>query len=173
MRPEGPESTLSLPIALFMLLQAAAAAAPTPAPSAAERSIDDPAVPLTGFVPFGSYETNVRGALARAQSLQGPLDGAWVVADVAGKPLYRFQLVDSGRTGETVEGVWSDPAARTPGSGGFFASVQNEGGRTVFHFEGRAIWVAPSTAGGYEGELTAPAAPQRRVTMKRPSPLGP
>jgi hypothetical protein len=172
LRPNDTESTLSGGVILFLVLQAAAADAGA-ASSAAARSIDDPAVPLTGFVPFGSYEANLRGAVARAQSLQGSLDGGWIVADAAGRPLYRFQLVDSGRAGAGIEGAWSDLQARSPGSGGFFSSVQQEGGRVTLRFDRGVMWVAPSTAGGFEGELSPPGDPPRWVTLKRPSPTGP
>lgn len=98
------------------------------------RRLDDPR-PLTGAVPQGSYEAGVRGAFTRSQSLQGPLDGTWLLKDAAGAGLYRVQLVDPGFADAPLEGVWSDLRVDgAPDASGFFTGVMREGARLTLRF---------------------------------------
>jgi len=149
---------------------------PFEAPPSEPRSIDDPR-PLTGFVPQGSYEDGVRGAISRAQTLLGPLDGAWVVTNLADAPLLRLQLVDPGFARGAIEGVWADQNAVGPDSRGFFSDISRAGTTVTLQFarpgEGTStltLQVRPE--GGYAGELVSAeiGRPETRtpVTMMRP-----
>ncbi|OYX34672.1 MAG: hypothetical protein B7Y99_05075 [Caulobacterales bacterium 32-69-10] len=142
-----------------------ASPAPVPAPPVAPatpappRKIEDLSRPLTGAVPQGSYESGIRGAFSRTQSLQGPLDGTWVLKDAAGASLYRVQLVDPGFSGGRLEGAWQDLRSGSPmESSGFFSGVAREGARLTLQFaragEGlTAITVDQRPDGRYAGEL--------------------
>lgn len=203
MRPEGAESTLSLSIVIAMILQAAvpaipqaavpaeiapsppsgqdAAILPVPAPftppdPAEPRRIDDPR-PLTGFVPQGSYEAGVRGAVARAQNLLGPLDGGWLVLHATGAPLLRLQLVDPGFSGGALEGVWSDQRAGGPDARGFLSGMSRLGTTVTMQFArpgagASTLTLQPRAEGGYAGDLVSAEVgrPETRtaVTMVRP-----
>ena len=195
MRPDDAESTLSLAVAFALTLQMAASAepvAPTPSPAAPSilsvpppfagpqpgpRRIDDLARPLTGAVPQGSYEARVRGAVERAQTLQGPRDGGWIVVDAAGARLFRFQIVDPGFASRRIEGVWSDLRAAGPDATGFFTDVARSGVTVTLQFAraggGEAtLTLQPGPQGGYVGEMvsvrTGAAASRAQVTMTRP-----
>ena len=200
MRPPGPESTLSLSILIPTIVQAAAAAMPQPAPPAQiapspapagaaailpvpppftppePRSIDDPR-PLNGFVPQGPYEAGVRGAIARAQNLLGPLDGGWLVLHPTGAPMLRLQLVDPGFSGGRLEGVWSDLRSGGPDSSGFLSGVSRLGTTVTIQFArpgagASTLTLRPRAEGGYEGELVSIEAgggqTRTPVTMARP-----
>lgn len=203
MRPAGVESTLSHAILLSIILQAGVAAMPggaaspepappvtapaqspailsVPPPFAAPtppepRRIDDLSRPLTGFVPQGSYEAGVRGAVARAQNLLGPLDGAWLVTDPAGAILFRFQLVDPGFSGGPLEGVWSDQGASGPDARGFFSGISRMGTTVTLQFArpgagASTLTLQPRPEGGYAGELASVAARTQVVMIRPPSP---
>lgn len=148
--------------------------APAPAPPAgrpsAPRKIDD-SRPLTGMVPQGSYEERLRGAFARTQSLQGPLDGAWVLKDAGGSSLYRVQLVDHGYAGSPLEGVWSDLKAG-PGAAatGFLASAVRDGDRLTLRFTeapGAVATLDFQAGAGFAGALKT-GETEQPVTMVRP-----
>jgi hypothetical protein len=151
----------------------AAAQSPPAAAPAPPRKIDDLAKPLTGAVPQGSYETGVRGAFSRTQSLQGPLDGTWILKDAAGVQLYRVQLVDPGFSGGRLEGAWQDlRSGAAMESSGFFSGVAREGTRLTLQFAraGAGLTVVtlePRPEGGYAGELKAEDKGEQ-VTLARP-----
>lgn len=163
MRSQGAESTLSLPLLLVLIAAAvdsSAAAAPAP------RRIEDKA-PLTGAVPQGSYEEGVRGRVAQAQNLKGPLDGGWIVRDQAGAALFRFQLVDPGFAGGVIEGVWLDAATGGPTGTGFFDSIERNAFATTLRMARGTLTLTPRSEGGWAGEFSAPSG-RRAVTMTRP-----
>lgn len=54
-----------------------------------------------------AYESRIKAAQASAQAFQGPLDGAWTLADAKGVELYVLQLTDKGRA-DPVEGAWRE-----------------------------------------------------------------
>lgn len=74
------------------------------------------------------YELRVRGSIAAAQNLQGPLDGQWRVNGPDGTPLYALQIVDKAGGSAPLEGAWRD-LRRTgaPGSTGLIDDLQREG----------------------------------------------
>ena len=176
---------MTVSLLLALALQAAPAAAPPPpspaAPdtaAAARRWIDDHSRPLSGGAPPSGFTDRVKGAFSRSQSLQGPLDGTWLLKDADGSTLYRVQIADPGYRGGRLEGAWSDDqqAIATPVSSGFFSAVKREGDSVVLQFSppGAGLLVATLSAGGgggLSGELRSiqiGEAETRHVTLVRP-----
>lgn len=159
-------------IPLFALVLAAAdPGVAAPPASSPPRHIDDLSKPLTGAVPQGGYEVGVQGAFARAENLQGPLDGAWVLSDGPSK-LYRFQLDDPGYRGGPVQGAFQDLNAQgLLGASGFVDGVVREGTTLAFSFEARGsvanVSLEVRPGGTYAGKMTR-AGVSREVTLARP-----
>lgn len=111
-----------------------------------------------------AYESRLRASFASAQGFQGPMDGGWVLADIAGRELYRFQLADRGRG--VVEGAWRDP--RRPGqpdASGFIDRIERTGSTIVLSFDGvRATLQGSGVALSGEVENRAGRTP---ATMRR------
>ncbi|MDQ2859433.1 MAG: hypothetical protein M3T55_01635 [Pseudomonadota bacterium] len=61
----------------------------------------------------------VAAAQAAAQKLQGPLDGSWLLRDAAGRPLYRFEIVDPAGGRGPLTGAWGDARGRREVNAGF------------------------------------------------------
>ncbi len=105
------------------------------------------------------YELRVKGSIAAAQNLQGPLDGGWKVASADGTQIYALQIVDkAGGYGE-LEGAWRDVRRPgTVGSTGLIDDLRRDGGDIVARFspkDGQASTLTLRPA-GYErwsGEL--------------------
>ena len=70
----------------------------------------------------------VAAAMAAAQSLQGPLDGAWLLRDTAGRPLYRFEIVDPAGGRGPLSGALRDMA----GAAGAVADMRRSGRTLLF-----------------------------------------
>jgi hypothetical protein len=136
----------------------------------------------TGLSPDGppdlsqqTYESRVRGSIAAAQELQGPLDGAWSLTDAAGTKLYAFQMVDPGG-GYGLEGAWRD-LRRGAGIGdvGVIDSVQRSGAALTLRFvprEGAApvsVQLNQTNAGQWTGALSE-ASGSADVTLVRDGP---
>ena len=105
------------------------------------------------------YEMRVKGSVAAAQSLQGPLDGGWKVAGADGGQIYALQIVDkAGGYGE-LEGAWRD--LRRPGSVGSTGLVEDlrrDGETVVVRFSPRGgqstvLTLRPSGYERWSGEL--------------------
>jgi hypothetical protein len=149
------------------------APAPAPPPPDTSRRVDDLGRPLTGSVPQGSYESRLRGAFSRTQSLQGPLDGTWMLKDMARTNLYRVQLVDPGFAGGRLEGAWSDlKAVPAVDASGFFSTVERDGPRLTLKFARTGqgpmvIALDQRPDGGFAGELSA-GGRTTAVTLTRP-----
>jgi hypothetical protein len=136
------------------------------------RHIDDLSKPLLGAVPQGTYESGVQGAFARAENLQGPLDGAWVLSETDGSKLYRFQLDDPGFRGGPVEGAFTDlNAAGAMGGSGFLEAVSRDGSNLTLTFEIRGVQAVAALegrpGGTFAGKLTR-AGVSRDVVLARP-----
>jgi len=69
----------------------------------------------------------IAAARAAAQGLQGPLDGSWLLRDAAGRPLYRFEIVDPAGGRGPLTGAWRD--ARDAGAG--FIATMRRGGQSL------------------------------------------
>nr|WP_295108580.1 hypothetical protein [uncultured Caulobacter sp.] len=105
------------------------------------------------------YEMRVKGSVAAAQSLQGPLDGGWKIVGADGGQIYALQIVDkAGGYGE-LEGAWRD--LRRPGSVGSTGLVEDlrrEGDAVVVRFSPRVgqssvLSLRPSGYEHWSGEL--------------------
>lgn len=112
---------------------------PIPAPEAS-------AAPDGGPTKAQVYELRVKGSVAAAQNLQGPLDGGWKIAGPDGTQLYALQIVDkAGGSGE-LEGAWRD--VRRPGTVGSTGLIED------LRREGEAIVARFSPRGGQSSTLT-------------------
>lgn len=69
------------------------------------------------------YELRVKGSVAAAQNLQGPLDGSWKVSGADGAELYALQIVDKAGGASDLEGAWRD--VRRPGSVGSTGLIED------------------------------------------------
>ena len=122
----------------------------------------------TGLSPDGppdaseiNYETRVRGGIAAAQGLQGPLDGAWTLSTADGGKLFAFQMVDPGLGRGELEGAWRD-LKRGEGIGavGLIDDVQRLDGELSVRFAPRGgdepllVKLRPTSDGGWVGEMT-------------------
>lgn len=105
------------------------------------------------------YEMRVKGSVAAAQSLQGPLDGGWNINGANGGQIYALQIVDkAGGYGE-LEGAWRD--LRRPGSVGSTGLVEDlrrEGDTVIVRFspkvgQSSVLTLRPSGYERWAGEL--------------------
>ncbi|PZR30639.1 hypothetical protein [Caulobacter segnis] len=134
-------------------------AAPKPAPRRKPNILPIPA-PGEATAAEQVYEMRVRGSIAAAQTLQGPLDGQWRVAGPDGTPLYALLIVDKAGGAAPLEGAWRD-LRRTgaPGSTGLIDDLQREGeglsARFVSREGGQALTLSlrPGADGGWSGQL--------------------
>lgn len=119
-----------------------------------------PPEPETSATPGGYlttaqvYEMRVKGSIAAAQNLQGPLDGGWRVTGPDGAQLYALQIVDkAGGLGE-LEGAWRDVRrSGAVGSTGLIEDLRHDGGEMVIRF---------SPKGGQSSVLTLRQAGETR-----------
>ena len=150
------------------------AAPPAPAPSIdsllqppGDQSTDEDAgsARTQGPVPYGelngkAYDDALKGAAAAARAAAGPLDGGWILADVDGRRLYRFQLQGRGYGSTEAEGAWRDldGGPRLKGSG-FVDQVGYAADQLTlsFHENGDpdavVVTVKPVSSGGWSGLL--------------------
>ena len=105
----------------------------TPAPSAPAAA--PPPIPPPAMLSGPGYDAAVRATSQSAQSMQGPIDGGWMLTGPGNERLYRFQFVDHGPDLDLAEGAWRDlkSASRTTGSG-FIATVASDGARLMLRF---------------------------------------
>jgi hypothetical protein len=61
-----------------------------------------------GYPGDNVIDGRIRASADAAESLQGPLDGAWTLVSGDGKPIYAFQIVDKPGGQSPLEGVWRD-----------------------------------------------------------------
>ena len=98
----------------------------------------------------------ISAALSAAQTLQGPLDGAWLLRDAAGRPLYRFEIVDPADERGPLTGAWRD--ARGAGAG--FIATMRRGGHSLqleFSVDGEAatrLRLIERSPGVWTGQMT-------------------
>ena len=77
----------------------------TPEAAAAQYDASDAAI-----------DARIRASAEAAESLQGPLDGAWSLVSAAGAAIFAFQIVDKPGGRDPLEGVWRD-LRRAPAAG--------------------------------------------------------
>lgn len=112
------------------------------------------------------YELRVKGSIAAAQNLQGPLDGGWRIVGNDGGQLYALQIVDkAGGYGE-LEGAWRDVRRQgAVGSTGLIDDLRRDGGDVVVRFSPRGgqsttLTLRPSGYERWSGELVENGATQ-------------
>jgi len=121
-----------------------------------ESSTPEPGAPLPAEK---IYEMRVRGSIAAAQDLQGPLDGGWRVTEADGRQILALQIVDKAGGAGTLEGAWRDVRrAGSVGSTGLIDDLQREGEGLAARFslrEGEAstLTLRPSPDGRWSGQL--------------------
>jgi len=71
-----------------------------------------------------AIDARIRASAEAAESLQGPLDGAWTLVSSGGGAIFAFQIVDKPGGQGPLEGVWRDlRRAPTPGDIGVIATL--------------------------------------------------
>lgn len=152
-------------------------AAPRPAPRRKPNILPIPA-PGETTPAEQVYEMRVRGSIAAAQNLQGPLDGQWRIAGPDGTPLYALQIVDKAGGGAPLEGAWRD-LRRTgaPGSTGLIDDLQREGEGLSARFSAReggqaSILTLSPDGDGWRGQLVEDGA-SRAVAVEHLLPEAP
>lgn len=97
------------PLTLDDILEQAAQAEARAEPSEEEAETSNlPAAPIpyNNLLSADDLDRRIRGTSAAAQTLQGPLDGRWSLADQDGAEIYTLLFVDNGRG--ALEGAWRD-----------------------------------------------------------------
>lgn len=98
------------------------------------------AIPQGTYVPAEQvYELRIKGSIAAAQGLQGPLDGGWTVQAADGAALYALQLVDPASGNGPLVGAWRD--MRRPasvGSTGLVEAIERAGDAVIVRFSPKA-----------------------------------
>ena len=121
-----------------------------------------------------AYELRVKGSIAAAQGLQGPLDGGWILRGADGTALYSLQIDDPAGGSGPVEGAWRD--LRRPGavgSTGLIDSIERtyDGGAAV-RFMARAgvgstLALSAGPDGAWSGRLSEDGAAPAVVGIER------
>jgi hypothetical protein len=119
-----------------------------------------------------AIDARIRASAEAAESLQGPLDGAWTLVGTDGTPIYAFEIVDKPTGGEPPQGVWRDlrrPAV--PGDIGFIDVMAFNPGTLNISFIAQtgaaATIVLKSGADGiWSGQLTE-GGKTTTVTLRR------
>ncbi|WP_158278103.1 hypothetical protein [Caulobacter endophyticus] len=121
-----------------------------------------------------AYELRVKGSIAAAQGLQGPLDGGWVLRGADGAALYSLQIADPAGGYGPVEGAWRD-LRRTGavGSTGLIDSIERtyDGGAAVRFMTrpgaGSTLALSAGPDGAWSGRLTEDGAAPTPVSVER------
>jgi hypothetical protein len=118
--------------------------------------------------PDNPIDGRVRASAEAAQAYQGSLDGAWILTDQAGKPIYDFQLVERASGRGALEGVFRD-LRRPPvaGDDGFIDSLERTGALLSLGFRARGAPVKLSLKGAADGAWTGELREDGAVTAVR------
>ncbi|PVM73843.1 hypothetical protein [Caulobacter radicis] len=142
---------------------------PIPAPETAV-----PSAPGAPMSVEQAYELRVKGSIAAAQGLQGPLDGGWILRGGDGVALYSLQIADPAGGYGPVEGAWRD--LRRPGavgSTGLIDSIERtyDGGAAVRFMPragvGSTLALNVGPDGSWSGRLTEDGAAPTSVAIER------
>jgi hypothetical protein len=141
---------------------AAAVLALTPLAGAAQNDASDAAI-----------DARIRASAEAAESLQGPLDGAWTLVSAAGGAIFAFQIVDRPGGQGPLEGVWRDlRRAPTPGDIGVIATLTRGSDTLTIGFVAKPgqpaidIELKSSADGQWTGELREAGA-STAVSLRR------
>lgn len=119
------------------------------------------------------YDEEIRRAARLQDSLQGPLQGGWVLRTASGSALYAVQLVQPADRPFTPEGAWRQLGV-TPGRGasGYLNLVVFNGTDLTLRFvegtsaELRVVTLRRDLAGQWAGELWRPSGTQPVVLTR-------
>jgi len=134
------------------------------------------AIPQGTYVPAEQvYELRIKGSIAAAQGLQGPLDGGWTVQAADGAALYALQLVDPASGNGPLEGAWRD--VRRPGSvgsTGLVETIERTGDAVIVRFSPRVgqstvLTLNPTGEMRWSGDLLEDGV-SRAVTAQQQAP---
>ena len=115
-----------------------------------------------------AYESRVKAAQASAQAFQGPLDGAWTLADARGVELYILQLADKGRA-DPVEGAWREATGdESIRKRGLIDAITKDGDVLSLRFADRTA-ILKRRGEVWRGELATASGPLP-VTLARRTP---
>lgn len=151
---------------------------PIPAPESPAPSIvaGEHIAPQGAVMPAEQiYELRVKGSIAAAQGLQGPLDGGWKISGPDGAALYALQLVDPAGGYGPLEGAWRDiRRAGAVGSTGLIDSVERNGADLIVRFSPRGgvssvLTLRPVGEARWSGDLVEAGA-ARTVIAEREAP---
>lgn len=156
--------------------EAPAAPAPRHKPTILPIPAPEPATPAaSGAMSVEqAYELRVKGSIAAAQGLQGPLDGGWILRGADGVALYSLQIADPAGGYGPVEGAWRD--LRRPGavgSTGLIDSIERtyDGGAAVRFMPragvGSTLALSVSADGAWSGRLTEDGATPTTIAIER------
>ncbi len=157
--------------------EAPAAPAPRHKPTILPIPAPETAAPASPGAPMSieqAYELRVKGSIAAAQGLQGPLDGGWILRGADGVALYSLQIADPAGGYGPVEGAWRD--LRRPGavgSTGLIDSIERtyDGGAAVRFMPkagvGSTLALNVGPDGTWSGRLTEDGAPSTTVAIER------
>ena len=117
------------------------------------------------------FQAGMQGALAAVEAQSGPLDGAWILAEADGRPLYRLVLADPA-PGGGVEGAWlaltGPEGARASGVLGT-AAREGDGLTASFVLPDRRepvrLRLGPGPE-GWRGVMTTPGGEDRAVVLR-------
>jgi hypothetical protein len=111
-------------------------------------------------------DARIQESAEAAQALQGPLDGAWVLRDSAGRSLIVFQLADPA-SGGAVGGAWRD--AHDPSAGPAMVTAIRRTTSTLlmtFSAPAESLTLRALAPGRWRGRLTG-ASLDQIVTLDR------
>lgn len=133
-------STLAMAFASAVLASSDAptpdARAPSASPATEEPDAPPESAPQSPPGDVRSYDAAIRASSRAAETLQGPLQGSWVLAGKSGRRLYRIELADHGLGPGTIEGAWRDLRFARPGvHSGLLSSVARHGDRLLLSFD--------------------------------------
>jgi hypothetical protein len=103
--PPGDAAPLTLDDILAQAARTEAQAEPSEE-EAETSGLPSAPIPYSSLVTSDDLDRRIRGTSAAAQTLQGPLDGRWSLAEEGGAELYTLLFVDNGRG--ALEGAWRD-----------------------------------------------------------------
>lgn len=118
-----------------------------------------PAAPGATLTTAQVYEMRVKGSIAAAQNLQGPLDGGWRIVGADGTQIYALQIVDKPGDTSVLEGAWRDVRRPgTVGSTGLIEDLRHDGDDVVVRFspkvgQASTLTLRPSGYERWSGEL--------------------
>ncbi len=112
----------------------------------------------------GDVGARLAEASAAAQSLRGPLEGAWILRDDKGRALFALQIADP--VDAPIGGAWRDlgvaggmgvMGARSRGGGIARLMLSADGAqgvRLILRLERRGLWRGRMIAGGHSTPVT-------------------